>query len=35
MIGLIYLFVSEPECKRALQNIGPNFKSVFVWTPEY
>lgn len=34
LITLIWLFVKEPECKRAVQNFGPNLKSVFVYTPE-
>ena len=34
LITLIWLFVKEPECKRAVQNLGPNLKSVFVYTPE-
>lgn len=35
MVVIIWLYVREPECKRAVTEIVPNIRSVFVYQPTY
>lgn len=35
MIVIIWLYVREPECKRAVSDIVPNIRSIYSYQPSY